>query len=89
LGGGRVLPSRRRTGPTGTETETGGGGSGAAGGTGDGGVGWVIVEWNLGGVGILVAESIRSIRSIRLVASSRRGTLRGGRPTGRARSCRH
>ncbi len=43
LGGGRVVPSRRVTAPTGAEVLVGGGGVGVGVGVGWGGVGWVMV----------------------------------------------
>ena len=77
FGGGSVLPSRRRIGPTGAELATGGGGGGAGCGVGMGGVGgWTDVP-NAGGGGI---DAWFPMRSARLVASSMRGIPSGGRP---------
>jgi len=78
LGGGRVPPPRRMTGPTGAEVATGGGGAGVGVGGGVGGAGWVMVVPNFGGGGLV---SVGSIRSARLTAESRRGTPNGGRPS--------
>src|SRR5260370_806255 len=43
LGGGKVVPARSSTGPTGAGTDTGGGGGGLGAGAGCGGGGWVMV----------------------------------------------
>ena len=62
LGGGRVVPSRNKIGPTELECGAGGGGSGAGAGVEVGGVGWAMVVPKGGGGGFDTDESMRSAR---------------------------
>jgi hypothetical protein len=73
-----VEPSRRITGPTGVEVLAGGGGVGLGAGVGCGGVGWVMVLPNGGGVGV---AGWGLITSASLGASSSRVTPSGGSPS--------